>query len=178
MHFFCVDIITAPFWEHQGFWQCWLLVYSKGLKTTEPPRFPFGGDVASFVQWILLLFPSSSKSKASIERPNECLSKSLTLCPVPHPPSGDGSDSSVSQWCLPSLFPKLLQSRDCQAGKYFEKGYLTEWSGSRLAGLKDSRKVTGLTFGLCRRSFSRPAGLKIVPDVMPVTESEARFSMR
>lgn len=64
----------------------------------------------------------------------------------------------------------LLQPRDCQAGKYFEKGYLTEWSGSGLAGLMDSCKVTGLTFGLCRRSFSRPAGWKIALDVMPVTE--------
>lgn len=177
MHF-CVDIITAPFWEHQGFWQCWLPLCFKGLKTTEPPHFPFGGDTASFVQRILLLFPSSSKSETSIERPNECLSKSLSLCPVPHPHSGDWSDSSVSQWCLPSLLPTLLQPRDCQAGKYFEKGYLTKWSGSGLASLMDSCKVTGLTVGLCRRSFSRPAGWKIALDVMPVTESEARFSMR
>lgn len=105
MHF-CVDIITAPFWEHQGFWQCWLPLCFKGLKTTEPPRFPFGGDVASFVQWILLLFPSSSKSETSIERPNECLSKSLSLCPVPHPHSGDWSDSSVSHGAFHPCSPR------------------------------------------------------------------------
>lgn len=50
MHF-CVDIITAPFWEHQGFWQRWLPVCFKGLKTTEPPTHNTEDDPRPFLFW-------------------------------------------------------------------------------------------------------------------------------
>lgn len=108
MHF-CVDINTAPFWEHQGFWQCWLPLCFKGLKTTEPPCFPFGG-LASF-NGSCYCFPPALSLKPLLKDQmdvcqNLCLyAQFLTLTVETE------VIASVSQWCLPSLLPMLLLGR-------------------------------------------------------------------